>query len=366
MVGNDDSIAAALEGWDGEQVVCRHDKSSGSWMFVAMHSTVRGPAGGGTRLRTYGKPVEGLADAMQLARAMTLKAAMADLPIGGGKAVLAVPSIPSGTERDELLLRHVGMVESLGGSFVTGPDMNISVADLDLMRQHSNRIFGTTSGAQDGRTIADATALGTLHGIRACLKHVYGSDGLCGRTVLVQGLGGVGRPLAELLAKEGARLVVTDLDERRVAAAVERFGAEPVPPDDVLGTSCDVFAPAAIGGVLGSEDADMLGARILAGCANNPFRDAEAPEALRAAGVLYAPDFVINSGGAIHAIGSEALGWSAEQVLDRIAGIGPTLEEVLRLAEAEGVSTEAAANRIAAERLHGAAQSTSTIEATAA
>jgi leucine dehydrogenase len=357
MTNFDDSIAGVIEQWDGEQAVCRYDKPSGAWMFIAMHSTVRGPAGGGTRMRVYDQPADGLADAMRLGSTMTRKMAMAGLPVGGGKAVIAVRELPQGAEREALLTRYAHMVDSLNGNFITGPDMNLSTPDLDFMRRHSSRIFGTSAGVQDGRAISDATALGAVHGIRACLRHAFGNEALDGRSVLVQGLGGVGGPLADLLAEAGARVLVADLDEVRVKDAVDRLGAEVVAPDAALSAECDVFAPSAIGGVIGSEDAPRVGARIVAGCANNPLRDAGAAEALRAAGVLYAPDYIVNSGGALHAIGVEALGWSSEQVLERIAGIDPTLTEVFEAADRDGVSTESAADKIAVERLVPLAES---------
>jgi leucine dehydrogenase len=279
--------------------------------------------------------------------------------------VLAVPTIPRGSARRELFARYAAMVETLGGGFLTGPDMNLTIDDLELMRQHSTHIFGTSAGVQEGRSISDATALGVLGGIRACLRHVHGDATLVGRTVLVQGIGGVGGPLTKLLVAEGAEVLVSDVNDARIRTTVERLGVEPVPLEQVLTTQVDVLAPCATGGVVGPEDVPRLGARIVAGCANNPLRGDGTADALEAAGVLYAPDFVINAGGALHGIAVEGLGWSSAQVLKGIEAIGATLVEIFRTADAQGISTSTAAERLAAERLRAPAGHSLEPEATA-
>lgn len=352
-----DAFTDALQGWDGEQVTCRFDRPTGTWIFIASHSTALGPACGGTRMRTYPRPLDGLTDALALGAAMTRKMAVAGLPCGGGKAVLAVPELLQGAAREGLLERYVDLVESLRGGFLTGPDMNIGAADLDLMAARSEHVFGTGAGVQEGRTISDATAIGTLAAIRACLRHRFGGDALRDRRVLVQGLGGVGGELVGLLVAAGARVLVSDVDATRQAELVGRLGVEPIDAADVLTTPCDVFAPCAIGGVIGPEDVATLAAPIVCGSANNPLRTAETADALGAAGILFAPDYVVNGGGALHAIGVETFGWSSSLVLERLEAIGDTLLEVFRLADAHGVSTAAAAERLAGERL-AAARST--------
>src|SRR5690349_574257 len=148
------TIERLVEEWDGEQVLCRHDRRSGAWMFIGIHSTVLGPAGGGTRMRVYPDPAAGLADGLRLAAGMTRKMAAADLDVGGGKSVIAVRELPVGRERERLLLEYVRMVESLDGRYITGPDMNTNMADLDFMRQFSGQVFGSSQSVQDGRTIA--------------------------------------------------------------------------------------------------------------------------------------------------------------------------------------------------------------------
>jgi leucine dehydrogenase len=232
-----------LAGWDGEHAVVRHDAESGAWIFVCVHSTVLGPAGGGTRMRVYPAPADGLADAMRLSGAMTWKMAAAGMPRGGGKAVLAVPELPAGEPRKRLLRRYGELVASLGGTYRTAGDMNISPEDLDVVAETSPWVYGTTGrGGNSGR----GTARGALHAIRATVEHVFGSPDLAGRTVLVQGAGSVGGALARDLAEVGARVLVSDVDESRAAAT----GCETVPPENVFETEVDVYSPYAVGGTL--------------------------------------------------------------------------------------------------------------------
>ncbi|MFF5257824.1 Glu/Leu/Phe/Val dehydrogenase dimerization domain-containing protein [Actinomadura viridis] len=342
---------AMFRSWTGEEILARHDARSGAWMFVCVHSTRLGPAGGGTRMRSYGTPAAALTEAMDLAEGMTRKMAAADLPVGGGKSVIAVPRVPRGAERERLLTRYVALVEALGGTYITGPDMNTNGDDLEFMRRHSEHVFGSSAGIQDGRSIADATALGTFQGIRTCVEWADRTDSLDGCTVVVQGVGEVGGRLTGMLVEAGADVVVSDVDEARIAPLVARHGVRTVAPDRVLDEPCDVFAPCAMGRVIGAEDVGRLRARIVAGAANTQLRGTGTADALRAAGILYGPDYIVNSGGAMHAFGVEMLGWNSAEVLERIRGIDHTLRRVFTSAEQEDVSTEEAAGRIVAERL---------------
>jgi leucine dehydrogenase len=321
-------------------------------MIVAVHSTRLGPAAGGTRIKTYPAASDAVEDATRLAGAMTLKMAVAGLPMGGGKSVLAVPGELSPELRRSLLLRHAHNVHSLGGNYRTGPDMNTSSADMDVLGEVTPYAFGRSPDRGGSGSSAPDTAVGVFHGIKASVAHVFGTDELVGRRVLVQGVGAVGEPLTELLVKDGAAVSVSDVDPARVATIAERLGVTVVDPGAELETECDVFAPCATGGVLDETTIPRLRCAIVAGAANNPLRDAVADgERLRAAGICYAPDFVINGGGAIHLIGYESLGWTPAQVEAHLAGIGTTLAEIYRRADADGVSTEAAAEQLAAVRL---------------
>jgi glutamate dehydrogenase/leucine dehydrogenase len=333
-----------LRGWDGEEAVIRYDEPSGAWIFVCVHSTALGPAGGGTRMRVYEQPADGLADAMRLSQAMTVKMAVADCERGGGKAVLAVPELPTGEKRRALLLRYGQLVAALGGTYRTAGDMNITPEDLDVVHETCPWVYGTTgAGGNSGR----GTARGVLHSIRASIEHVFGSPDLAGRRVLVQGAGSVGHDLARDLLAEGAVVLVSDVDEARAAST----GAQVVAAADALATECDVYSPCAVGGTLNAATIPTLRCRIVAGSANNQLAEPEDAERLRAAGILYAPDYVVSAGGVIQLVGLEDRQWSEAELENALAGIGDTLRQIYRDADAGGITPAAAAERLAAERI---------------
>jgi Glu/Leu/Phe/Val dehydrogenase, dimerisation domain len=225
------SFEELLRSWGGEQAVFRYDEPSGSWMFVCIHSTTLGPAGGGTRMLVYPTPADGLADAMRLSAAMTLKMAVVGAPFGGGKAVLAVPALPGGEERRKLLLRYGALVSSLGGTFRTAADVNTSTLDLDVLAEVCPYVYGRSEKQGGGGDSGRGTARGVYYGILASLRHVYGTDELRGRTVLVQGLGSVGGRLAAELAAGGADLLVSDVDAVRAQGVAASLGARVVAPE---------------------------------------------------------------------------------------------------------------------------------------
>jgi glutamate dehydrogenase/leucine dehydrogenase len=341
-----------LEGWDGEEAVIRYDRESGAWMFVCVHSTALGPAGGGTRLRVYETPGHGLADAMRLSQAMTVKMAVAGTDRGGGKAVLAVPELRTGDARRRLLLRYGELVTALGGTYRTAGDMNITPADLDVVAERCPWVYGTTgAGGNSGR----GTARGVLHGIRASVEHAFGSQDLSGRTVLVQGVGSVGHDLARYLSEDGAHVLVADVDESQAERVAAETGAEVVAAADVMGTECDVYAPCAVGGTLNAESIPRLRCSIVAGSANNQVAEPSDADRLREAGILYAPDYVINAGGVIQLVGLEDRGWDDDELERHLARIGDTLRRLYRDADAEDITPATAAERLAAERIARAA-----------
>jgi leucine dehydrogenase len=340
-----------LDAWDGETAVIRRDRETGGWMFVCIHSTRLGPAGGGTRLRRYDTPAAGLADAMRLSRAMTRKLAIAGLPFGGGKGVIAVPEIPSGERRRQLFLRYGDLVGSLGGTYRTSSDMNTGEADMDVIGERTPYVLGRSAAAGGSGDPAPPTAVGVFHGIRASLAHVFGSGDPSGRTVLIQGAGGVGSALATHLAGAGASVLVADVDGERARAVASRAGGQTVRPELVAETECDVFSPCAVGGVLDSATVAQLRCRIVAGSANNQLATPDLAEAIHARGILYAPDYVVNGGGAIGVVGIEELGWTAAKLDAALAEIGDRLIEIYRRSDADRISTAAAADLLVNERL---------------
>jgi leucine dehydrogenase len=258
--------------------------------------------------------------------------------------VLAVRELPGGEPRRRLLRRHGELVASLGGSYRTAGDMNISPEDLDVVAETCPWVYGTTRrGGDSGR----GTARGALHAIRATVEHAFGSPDLASRSVLVQGTGSVGAVLARELVEAGAHVLVSDVDEQRAAAT----GCETVPPEHVLGAEVDVYSPCAVGGVLDAESIPRLACRAIAGCANNQLAEPEDAERLAARGILYAPDFVVNAGGIIQLIGLEDEGWDETELEQRLAGIGDTLRTLFAEAEAERITPAEAADRLARRRV---------------
>src|SRR5580765_5398028 len=240
------SFEELLESWSGEQAVIHRDRESDGWIFICMHSTQLGPAAGGTRLKVYETAADGLRDAMRLSAGMTAKLAVADLGLGGGKAVVAVPAIPQGDERRALLHRYGDMVQSLGGGFMTSSDVGTGEADMDVIAERTEHVFGRSLAAGGAGDPGPFTAVGVFHGIKASLAHVYGSDDLSRRTVLVQGVGSVGAALAELLARDGAVVQVADVDAERAATVAAAVGGFAVEADQVITVECDVYAPCAL------------------------------------------------------------------------------------------------------------------------
>ena len=340
-----------LPAWGGEEVVVRFDEPSATWMFVSVHSTVLGPAAGGTRMKVYAEPRDALRDGLRLSSAMTSKNAMAGLPLGGGKAVLAVPEIPAGERRRDLLLGYGDLIESLHGTYRTACDMNTSSADMDIVGERSSFVFARTEAAGGSGTSAPATAVGVFNGLRAAVAHAFGDDDLGGRVVAVQGVGAVGEPLARELVQHGARLVVTDVDDVRAKELAQELDAETAGTEEIYDAECDVFAPCATGGVLSRETIPRLRCRVIAGAANNQLAEPEDADRLAERGILYAPDYVVNAGGMIHLASLELLGEDVAARDERLRGIGDTLGEVFALAERRGISTAAAADAIVEERL---------------
>jgi leucine dehydrogenase len=349
-------VETLLAAWDGESVSIHRDRESGAWMFIFVHSTALGPSAGGTRMKHYGSPADALADGMCLAEAMTLKFACVGFPHGGGKAVIALPTpeLPQGAARTRLLHEYGKFVNSLGGLYSCAPDINTSAADMDVVAEMTPFVFGRTAGAGGAGDTAPDTAVGVFHGIRATCRYAFSTDDLAARTVLVQGAGGVGGRLIGLLKEAGATIIATDVDQRRLDALAGQ-GVRVVSPDAALTTECDILAPCAVGGILNPQTIPLLRCRAIAGGANNQLASPGDADLLRRRGIPYAPDFVINAGGVLHGGGIEELHWTRSELDAKLEGIGDSLYEIFALAERDGISTDAAARRLAQDRIRLAA-----------
>ena len=352
LVKRDDhpkALAEQIAAWDGLAVLTHFDRPTASWVFVALHDDTLGRPTGGTRMRMYRSPAEALDDAQRLAEGMTHKWAAVGLPFGGGKAVIAPPGPLDAGERGGLLERYGRLLASLGGIFTTGEDLGTTTDDMTEIARHTRHIMGLRDGAS-----ADPgpyTARGVFRGILAALEHLDGEPAggsrvrLSGRTVLVQGLGDVGTPLAGLLAAAGARLLLADLDPARAESLGAELDTGIVAADRVFDTPCDVFAPCAVGGVINPRTIPLLNCRAVAGSANNQLESAEDADRLHRRGILYAPDYVINSGAAlVFGLASRGVAEPAE-LERRVATIGDLLTDLFRQARERRESPEGAAAR---------------------
>jgi leucine dehydrogenase len=303
-------------------------------------------------MRAYPDAAAALADAMRLAEGMTEKWAILDLPYGGGKTVIAPDRPLAGAAREALLLRYGGLLEMLHGGFQTGEDLGTTPADMGVVARASRHVHGI---GPDGSTLDPGpyTARGVLRSIEAALEAALGDAALRDRSVLVQGVGDVGAPLARLLAEAGARVLVSDVDEARAARVAGALGAETVPAGLALMTTCDVYAPCAVGGTLSRESVASLPCRIVAGSANAQLASPDAAERLHERGILYVPDFVANGGGAA-AFGLMARGDAQPAMWAKVEGIGDTVRAILAESIRDGEPPLTAARRIVCDRLAAA------------
>lgn len=339
-------LQSLVEAWSGLAVVMRHDRPTGAWIFIALHDDTLGRPTGGTRIKLYPAPAAGLEDALRLAEGMTHKWAAVDFPFGGGKAVLSLTRPLEEAERRGLLTRYGRLVASLKGAFATGEDLGTTPEDMVWIGRYTSHVMGGHVPGQEGAgDPGPFTSRGVFTAIRTTLRHAGDSNGLAGRTVLIQGVGDVGAPLARQLAEAGAKLLLSDLDPSRAAAVAGEVGGEVVAPDEVFDTPCDVFAPCAVGAVLNRESIPRLRCRAVAGSANNQLAEDTDADRLHERGILYAPDYVANAGGAI-AFGLLEQGERrADALFARVEGIGPSLDEIFEQAAAEGTSPLHASRR---------------------
>jgi leucine dehydrogenase len=337
--------------FDGhEQVVFACDPAVGLRAIVALHSTALGPAFGGCRMWAYASEADALTDVLRLSRGMTYKAAICELPLGGGKSVIL--GDPRRDKTRELLRALGRVVESLGGRYVIADDIGTTLDDLRVMREVTAHTAAATPSAQQPLAV---TAYGVLMAIRAAARHRFGRDDLAGLKVAVQGLGNVGFPLCGHLYEAGAELVVSDLDPTRVASAESAFGARGVGTEVILEQEVDVFAPCALGASLNQGTIPRLRAKIVCGGANNQLAAAGDDARLAARGILYVPDYLANAGGVID-FHQETIDDRPEAVLREVGRIREIALRVLCEAKAAGRTPLQVADEIVQQRLRAAAE----------
>lgn len=328
-----------------ERVVAISDPATGLQAFVAIHSTARGPAFGGCRMKAYPSRGAALRDALRLSQAMSRKAALAGLPFGGGKCV--VLANPETQKTDDLLRALARAIDRLEGSYLTADDSGTSVRDMEVMRAVTPYARGLPLPTGEA---CPAAAYGTFLALKAAVAHRYGRSDLGGCRVAVQGLGNLGMRLCEYLAEAGATLIVADPRHDRADEAVRRFGATVVPADRILSVAAEVFSPNAFGDVICDASLPRIRAGLVVGGANNQLRSARHGLALHQRGILYVPDYVANAGGLID-IAMEGPAYRPSDVLRACQSIQHTTSRLLREAEQSGLAPSELADRIAADRM---------------
>ena len=344
------ALFSLLAEHEHEQVSVFYEPSCGYRGIIAIHSTVLGPALGGTRFWNYRTDEEALIDCLRLARGMTYKAAVAGLNLGGGKSVIIGDN--KTTRREALFRAHGRHIESLKGRYITAEDVGTSTSDMEYIRAETDHVTGLIGTSGDPSPV---TAYGVYRGMKACARYRHGSDSLTGKTVALQGCGSVGYHLAKLLRGEGAQLVATDLDPARVQRVVQEYGARAVGTDAIYDVRADVFAPCALGAVVNDRTLAQYTVKVIAGGANNVLAEPRHGDELEKQGILYAPDYVINAGGLMN-VNGELEGWSAERAHRKAGEIYDTMLRVFELAKEEGLPTYRAADRLAERRIAMAAK----------
>lgn len=339
----------ALMTTDGfEQVAYAYDQDTGLRAIVAIHSTVLGPGLGGTRFWPFATEEAALVDVCRLAKGMTYKHAAAGLDQGGGKAVII--GDPAQDRTDELILAYGRFVDGLAGRYVTAEDVGTTQADMDLIRTVTPHVTGVSTSLGGSGDPSPATALGLLWAMRGVAERLWGTPALADRHICISGVGKVGTALADHLHAEGARLTVADVRPDAVAEVVERTGAAVVDPAGAHATEADVFSPCALGAALSATTIPELRCRAVVGSANNQLATEQDALRIHHAGVLYAPDYIVNAGGVIN-IAEERGGYDGARATEHIRGIHDTVLRVFDLADREGLTTAAAADRLAERRI---------------
>ncbi|WP_040286570.1 Leu/Phe/Val dehydrogenase [Sporosarcina koreensis] len=346
-------IMKYMETYDYEQLVICQDKTTGLKAFIAIHDTTLGPALGGTRMWTYDSEEEAIEDALRLARGMTYKNAAAGLNLGGGKAVIM--GNPKTDKNDEMFRAFGRFIEGLNGRYITAEDVGTTEEDMDLIHLETDYVTGVSAEFGSSGNPSPITALGVYKGMKAAAKEAFGSDSLKDKTVAVQGVGNVAYTMCEYLHKEGAKLIVTDINQDAVQRAVDNFGATAVGIDEIYSQDADIFSPCALGAVINDDTIPQLKAKVIAGSANNQLKNPEHGDRIHEMGIVYAPDYVINSGGVIN-VADELDGYNRERALKKVDTIYQTIEKIFAISKRDSIPSYVAADRLAEERIERVAK----------
>ncbi len=335
-----------------ERLLRARDASSGLDALISLHSTKFGPAAGGCRMWPFNSLEDAITDVERLSRGMTYKNMAADLPLGGGKAVIIANATSQKTPQ---LLRAFGrFVDHLNGSYYTAEDVGVSPADMEIAAQETPYVVGLPSGEFASGDPSPVTARGVLLCLERALEHERGNSDLAGVRVAIQGLGHVGMVLAQYLYERGALLTISDINPELCTMAAKKFGARIVDLDGIYDADVDVFAPCALGGILTPQVISRLKAKIVLGAANNQLANADCGALLYEAGILYAPDYVVNGGGIVN-VATEILRLSDPAWANgRVAGLADTLETILTRSKASDTPTNIVADLMVEAKLEDA------------
>lgn len=345
-----DNVFGAMSRMDHENLVFCHDRSTGLKALVAIHSTVLGPALGGTRFWQYPSELDAVQDALRLSRGMTFKAAISGINLGGGKAVIIGNSR---TDKSEALWRRYGrFIESLGGKYITAEDVGTATKDMEYVAMETTHVTGKPSWMGGGGDPSPVTAYGVFMGMKAGLKEATGSDSCADKVVAVEGAGHVGSYLVEYLRKEGATVYVSDIHTDKVERLCGETGAKPIGTDALYDLDMDVYAPCALGATLHDESIGRLKCSVVAGAANNQLaNEIQHAQALMDRGMVYCPDFLINAGGLINCY-TEYLGqYQRDHAMELTESIYERTLDIFRTATADRITTHQAALNMAEARV---------------
>ena len=344
-----DPVFGQLSFDNHEQIVFCNDKDTGLKAIIGIHNTILGPALGGTRMWKYENEWEALNDVLRLSRGMTFKSAITGLNLGGGKAVIIGDSKIDKTP--EMIAKFGQYVDSLSGKYITAEDVGTTTQDMDLIRENTKFVTGVSIEKGGSGNPSPVTAYGVYMGMKAAAKYKFGTDVLEGKKILVQGIGHVGETLVDYLTAEGAKVIISDINEVRLQEIGNKYGAKIYYGDDLYSADVDIYAPCALGATINNDTIRRIKAKVIAGAANNQLANENIHGAiLKEMGIAYAPDFLINAGGIIN-VYSELVGYDNAESMRKTENIYNTTLEIFDYADVNNITTHQAALTIAQNRI---------------
>jgi leucine dehydrogenase len=339
-----------MQTYDYENIFFCQEKTLGLKAIIAIHDTTLGPAAGGIRMWPYESEVDAIKDVLRLARGMTYKCAAAGASYGGGKCV--VIGDPK-RDKTEARLRALGrFINRLNGLFLTGVDVGTTPEDMLVIRQETPYVVTVPEAWGGPGDSSQATAYGVVQGIRACLKEIYGSPDLQGRTIALQGIGAVGKHALKYLVEAGAIVTIADIDQEKARLVAAEYNAHIVPPEEINSLKVDVFCPCALGNVLNDQTIPELRCKIVCGSANNQLGEERHGDLLQQRGILYAPDYIVNTGGLLSGLDSlNPGGFNRQRAMEQVSRLYDSMENIIAISKEQNIPTYRAADVLAEQRI---------------